>query len=191
MLVPAPDHGTPLKVLRQNYINEQTSKTHKYKQIGVLVVNVRVDSGLDMDHEKYMLSAGRPQTDRHTYETYDHVEGQAARAERLQRARTVDTDGSGNGSGSGSGGSMEERELKREHERQLRSRHRGAMQFAPARTAVWIKHGVQERASKIKKKLTGDTTRQRGSFLSLFAVLDEADVFDFFLLGIATIASEA
>lgn len=61
---------------------------------------------------------------------------------------------------------MEERELKREHERQLKSRHRGVMQFAPARTAVWMKHGVQERASKIKKKLTGDTTRQREFLLS-------------------------
>lgn len=113
-----------------------------------------------------MLSPGRPQTDRHTYETYDHVEGQAARAEKLQRARTMESDG--NGSGSGSGNSMEEREMKREHERQLRSRHRGAMQFAPARTVVWMKHGVQERASKLKKKLTGDTTRQRECFFVLF-----------------------
>lgn len=164
VLVPGAQHGTSLKVLRQNYINDQTAKTHNYKQIGVLVVNVKVDSGLDTDHEKYMFSPGRPQTDRHTYETYDHVEGQAARAEKLQRAKTVDSDGN-------SGGSLEERELKREHERQLRSRHRGTMQFAPARTVVWMKHGVQEKASKLKKKLTGDTTRQREFCFVLFHFL--------------------
>jgi hypothetical protein len=39
-------------------------------------------------------------------------------------------------------------------------RHRGVMQFAPARTATWSKEGIKARASRLKAKITGDSTRE-------------------------------
>ena len=54
-----------LKQLRQNAINEITAKTHDFTIVGWLETVVRVDHGLDPDHEKYAKSQAR----RHTYET--------------------------------------------------------------------------------------------------------------------------
>ena len=54
-----------LKQLRQNVINDTTAKTHDYTIIGWLETTVRIDRGLDPEHEKYAKSQAR----RHTYET--------------------------------------------------------------------------------------------------------------------------
>ena len=53
-----------LKQLRQNVINESTKKTHDFTIVGWLETVVRVDRGLDPDHEKHTKSQAR----RHTYE---------------------------------------------------------------------------------------------------------------------------
>lgn len=54
-----------LKQLRQNAINEVTAKTHDFTIVGWLETVVRIDRGLDPDHEKHAKSQAR----RHTYET--------------------------------------------------------------------------------------------------------------------------
>lgn len=40
-----------LTTLRQNAINDQTAKHHKFKVIGFLTIRLKLDSGLDEDHE--------------------------------------------------------------------------------------------------------------------------------------------
>jgi hypothetical protein len=54
-----------LKQLRQNVINEIAAKTHDFTTVGWLETVVRIDRGLDPDHEKHAKSQAR----RHTYET--------------------------------------------------------------------------------------------------------------------------
>jgi len=56
--------GEKLGSLERNFINEKTFETHKCEVIGTLRVKIRVDSGLDEDHEA--LAVG--QTDRHEFE---------------------------------------------------------------------------------------------------------------------------
>lgn len=43
--------GEEMSVLRQNVINDQTIKKHKFEVIGTLTVRLKLDSGLDEDHE--------------------------------------------------------------------------------------------------------------------------------------------
>ena len=57
--------GKELKQLRQNVISEITAKTHDFTVVGWLETVVRIDRGLDPDHEKHTKSQAR----RHTYET--------------------------------------------------------------------------------------------------------------------------
>lgn len=47
-----------------NSINDMTKATHKYEEVGKLIVTLRLDSGLDDDHQR--LAVG--QTDRHECE---------------------------------------------------------------------------------------------------------------------------
>lgn len=54
------------KQLRQNYINDVTSKTHEFERIGWLTCRVMIDSGLDADHES---TAQQNQTLRHNFGT--------------------------------------------------------------------------------------------------------------------------
>lgn len=61
--------GKNLSTLRQNYINDQTNKTHEYELVGYLIATVLLDSGLDEDHEQY----AKTQTARHEFETYDRA----------------------------------------------------------------------------------------------------------------------
>jgi hypothetical protein len=42
--------SSKLEIVRQNYINDQTAKTHKYDVVGYLTCKVIIDSGLDGDH---------------------------------------------------------------------------------------------------------------------------------------------
>lgn len=43
--------GENLENLRQNAINDQTAQHHKFKVIGFLTTRLKLDSGLDEDHE--------------------------------------------------------------------------------------------------------------------------------------------
>ncbi|CAG8671086.1 3552_t:CDS:10, partial [Acaulospora colombiana] len=119
-----------LKTLRQNYINEHTAKGHEYNIVGWLTTRIRIDTGLDPDHEKYAKSQAR----RHTYEAYDHIEGQALIAER--NAHAYDD---------GVIDKKEKKALEAAHKKQLQNRHRGIAQFRPYRTAIWMKEGIKKR----------------------------------------------
>lgn len=46
--------------LRTNYVNEQTEKTHDFQIVGWLTTTVILDSGLDADFEKCVLSPSSP-----------------------------------------------------------------------------------------------------------------------------------
>jgi hypothetical protein len=43
--------GKDLANLRQNAINDQTKKHHEFKVVGTLTARIKLDSGLDEDHE--------------------------------------------------------------------------------------------------------------------------------------------
>ncbi|GAA5963756.1 hypothetical protein JCM8115_004267 [Rhodotorula mucilaginosa] len=131
--------------LRVNYINEQCKKTHNVEIVGWLVTTVVLDSGLDEDHEKYAVT----QTQRHEFEQYDRIEGQANQAQINARADddgVIDKD--------------EQKAIDRAHKKALESRHRGKMQLGPYRTAVWAKDGLKDRARTIKDKVTGTHRRE-------------------------------
>lgn len=48
-----------LTTLRQNAINDQTAKHHKFKVIGFLTIRLKLDSGLDEDHEVRVATGQR------------------------------------------------------------------------------------------------------------------------------------
>ncbi|KAK4055259.1 hypothetical protein OIV83_000541 [Microbotryomycetes sp. JL201] len=127
--------------LRQNYLNDQAQKTHKYTIVGWLTTTIMLDSGLDEDHEKYATT----QTARHEFETYDRVEGMAAQAEKNAKA---DDDGVID--------KEEQKAIDKAHKKALESRHRGKYQSGTFRTAVWMKDGVKDRIRKARKRLTGN-----------------------------------
>lgn len=56
--------GDKLGTLVRNHLDEHTERTHSYRKVGTLRVKLRLDSGLDLDHEK--LAVG--QADRHRFE---------------------------------------------------------------------------------------------------------------------------
>ncbi|KAF8749825.1 Protein kinase C conserved region 2 (CalB) [Rhizoctonia solani] len=122
--------GKDLRQLRQNVLNEQTKKTHEYEIVGWLTVRMRLDEGLDEDHEKHAASQAR----RHAFEAYDHVEGEALIAER--NAHFADD---------GVIDKREKKELDAAHKRQLHNRQRGIAGYRPYRTAQWMKQGIKRR----------------------------------------------
>ncbi|THV04792.1 hypothetical protein K435DRAFT_961790 [Dendrothele bispora CBS 962.96] len=63
-------------------MNGFTAKTHSFKVVGTIRTKIRLDRGLDEDHEHHAKTQAR----RHAFETYDHVEGEAAIAERNAHA---------------------------------------------------------------------------------------------------------
>ncbi|GAA6059867.1 hypothetical protein JCM10212_007072 [Sporobolomyces blumeae] len=131
--------------LRNNFISDQTKKTHEYEIVGYLTTTVELDSGLDTDHEKYATT----QTARHEFEQYDVVEGQAEVAEMNAHANddgVIDKE--------------EQKRIDRAHKKALEQRHRGKMQFAPVRSAVWAKDGVKDRLRKVGMKITGKSERE-------------------------------
>lgn len=131
-----------LRQLKQNFLNEHTPKGHEYKTVGWLTTMIRVDRGLDPDHEKYAKSQAR----RHAYETYDHIQGEALIAERNAHAYddgVVDKE--------------EKKALQRAHTKQLHNRHRGVAQFQPYRTAIWMKEGIKRRIIPKKKPAKRET----------------------------------
>ncbi|KEP50963.1 hypothetical protein V565_070100 [Rhizoctonia solani 123E] len=122
--------GKDLRQLRQNVLNEQAKKTHEYEIVGWLTAKMRLDQGLDEDHEKHAASQAR----RHAFEAYDHVEGQAIIAERnahFEDDGVVDK--------------REKKELDAAHKRQLHNRQRGITSYRPYRTAQWVKQGIKSR----------------------------------------------
>ena len=91
---------------------------------------------------KFTLSLTRPSCSR--FEAYDRVEGQAQIAERTAQIQNKDDLTK-----------SEKKELDAEKQHQLAMRHRGVMQYQPARTGKWSKEGLKKRVSKIKDKITG------------------------------------
>ncbi|KAG0149934.1 hypothetical protein CROQUDRAFT_39134 [Cronartium quercuum f. sp. fusiforme G11] len=169
--------GKKLKKLKQNVIGDQTKSTHDYKVCGYLKFKARLDPGLDPDHAKYANSA----VARHTFEAFDNTEGQAEQALRnahaMQHKRSstsssgssLSTDNSGNGltkklSSVLGKKSKEEKAIEDAHKKSLTSRHRGAMQFGPVRTTVWMKEGIARRARDLKNRVTGKTEKEREWF---------------------------
>ncbi|MCO5566154.1 hypothetical protein L7F22_019830 [Adiantum nelumboides] len=138
--------GNNLGTLLRNHIDDFTARTHKYQRVGTLRVKVRVDSGLDLDHEK--LAVG--QTDRHRFEVYNRLEGMPKRAEQNSHAAddgVIDKD--------------EQRSIDRAKREALHARHRGVMGYSAVRGGVWAKDGVKERMRKASYKVLGKKERDQ------------------------------
>jgi len=159
--------GPNLTTLRQNFINDQTRAHHNFQVDGYLTFKARVDPGLDPEHARYAQSS----VARHTFEAYDNSEGQAEQALRnahalahkkhpsgsSDSAESTNSDGhAGNFKLSNiiSSKSPEERAIDAAHKKSLSSRHRGAMQYGPVRTSIWIKEGIGKRARELKNRIT-------------------------------------
>lgn len=160
--------GPNLTTLRQNFINDQTNLTHNFEVHGYLIFKARVDPGLDPEHAKYAQSS----VAKHTFEAYDNTEGQAEQATRnahalahkKTRSGSSDTSASTNSDGHASNlrltnlvgiKSREEKAIQEAHRKELHSRHRGAMQYGPIRTSIWMKEGIGRRARELKNRITG------------------------------------
>ncbi|KAH8835959.1 hypothetical protein DL96DRAFT_1809735 [Flagelloscypha sp. PMI_526] len=135
-----------LKQLRQNYINDQTATTHEYDIVGYLTCKLMIEAGLDPDHESHQHT----REDKHRFEAYTRVEGQARTAEKNSHAMD-----------DGVLDRKEKRALAAEKTRQLHMRHRGIMQYQAARTGLWAKEGVQRRFTTLRHKVTGSGSHSR------------------------------
>ncbi|KAI5450049.1 hypothetical protein NCC49_003811 [Naganishia albida] len=124
--------GKDLENLRQNAINDQTAKHHDFEVVGWLTVILKLDSGLDQDHEKMVesLSSAR----RHALEAYDRVEGEAEIAVKNSHAND-----------DGVIDKKERKSIDDAHRRQLEARGRGPAQFKAYRQAKWMKNGLKTR----------------------------------------------
>lgn len=85
------------------------------------------------------------------YEAYDRVEGQAAIAERTAELSNKDDLTR-----------KERKEIDAEKQHQLAMRHRGVMQYQPARTGKWTKEGLKRRMGSVKAKIMGNGEKDRG-----------------------------
>ncbi|KZS93944.1 hypothetical protein SISNIDRAFT_474054 [Sistotremastrum niveocremeum HHB9708] len=133
--------GKDLRQLSQNVLNDFTAKTHDYTIAGYLTTRIKLDSGLDEDHEAHAKTQAR----RHAFETYDHIEGEAQIAEKNSHAMddgVIDKD--------------EKKAISRAHSRQLHNRQRGIAGFRPYRTLVWMKQGIKSRIIPSKKSTKRD-----------------------------------
>lgn len=132
--------GENLGTLKRNYIDDFTKRTHKYEEVGVLRVKVRLDSGLDEDHEK--LAKGRAA--RHAYDVYNRQIAMPNRAEANAHANddgVIDR--------------KEQKAIDRAKTEALHARHRGSHGYAPVRSAVWARDGLKERMRKASNTLRG------------------------------------
>ncbi|KAG8993711.1 hypothetical protein FRB94_010453 [Tulasnella sp. JGI-2019a] len=123
--------GKNLKQLRQNAMTEFTQKTHQYEVIGKLKATIRLDQGLDLDHES---NAKQSEARRHAFETYDHIEGEALMAEKNASAGD-----------DGVIDKQEAKDIKAANKRQDVNRQRGIAGLKPYRTLKWMKKGVKDR----------------------------------------------
>lgn len=137
--------GPDLKQLRQNYLSEFTRKHHEYTIVGWLTTRIKLDSGLDEDHESHNATQAR----RHAFETYDHIEGEALTAEK--NAHAMDD---------GVIDKQEAKQIKQADKRQQENRQRGVAGFKPYRTAKWMKEGIKSRLTPGKSS----TKRERECF---------------------------
>ncbi|KAJ9109924.1 hypothetical protein QFC19_001905 [Naganishia cerealis] len=101
--------GKDLGTLRQNAINDQTAKHHDFEVAGWLTAILKLDSGLDQDHEN------------------DRVEGEAEIA--VQNSHANDD---------GVIDKKEKKSIDDAHKRQLEARGRGPAQFKAYRQAKWM-----------------------------------------------------
>ncbi|KAK8844773.1 hypothetical protein IAR55_006623 [Kwoniella newhampshirensis] len=129
--------GKNLENLRQNAINDQTRKFHEFEVVGELTARIKLDSGLDEDHEQLNQSQSR----RHAQEAYDHIEGEA---ELARKQAHYDDDGVID--------KKEKKDMERAHKRQLESRGRGPAQVKAYRSAKWMLKGVKDRLPGGKSK---------------------------------------
>jgi len=136
--------GKNLVNLRQNAINDQTAKFHDFRIVGTLTARLKLDSGLDEDHEKLRLSQGR----RHALEAYDHVEGEAEIAQK--QAHFADD---------GIIDKEEKKKMDKAHKRQLESRGRGLAQVKAYRSLKWMGKGVKDRLPGGKPKTREPTVQ--------------------------------
>lgn len=138
--------GENLGTLLRNHIDEHTARTHKYQQIGTLRVKARVDSGLDLDHEKLAIG----QTDRHEFEVYNRTVGLAKRAEQNAHANddgVIDR--------------KEQKDIDRAKRDALHARHRGVMGYSAVRGGVWAKDGLKDRVRRASYKIRGKQERDQ------------------------------
>lgn len=132
--------GENLGTLKRNYIDEDTKRTHKYEEVGTLKVKVRLDSGLDEDHER--MAKGRYA--RHAYDVYNRQVAMPNRAESNAHANddgVVDR--------------KEQKQIDRAKTEALHSRHRGSHGYAPVRSGVWAKDGIKDRLRRASNSLRG------------------------------------
>lgn len=132
--------------LRHNYINEQTDRSHAYDIVGYLTTTVRLDPGLDEDHESYSKS----QTELHEFESWDRVLGQSKQSEVNSHAMddgVIDKE--------------EQRAIDKAHQKALYARHRGVMQYKAVRTAKWSKDGLKSRVKALKNAITGSGKEEK------------------------------
>ncbi|KAG8861392.1 hypothetical protein FRB96_002841 [Tulasnella sp. 330] len=128
--------GKNLTQLRQNAMTEFTQKTHQYEVVGKLRATIRLDQGLDLDHES---NAKQSQARRHAFETYDHIEGEALVAEKNAHAGD-----------DGVIDKQEAKDIKAAKTRQNVNRQRGVAGFKPYRTLKWMKKGIKDRINPDK-----------------------------------------
>ncbi|WWD06363.1 hypothetical protein V865_004453 [Kwoniella europaea PYCC6329] len=122
--------------LKQNAINDQTKKFHDFEIVGELTARLKLDSGLDEDHETIRQGQSR----RHALEAHDHIEGEAEIARKQAR---FDDDGVID--------KNEQKQIDKAHKRQLESRGRGLAQVKAYRSAKWMMRGVKDRLPGQKK----------------------------------------
>lgn len=120
--------GSDLATVRQNAINDQTAKHHDFRVVGWLETRLKLDSGLDENHEEIIKSL--PQSRRHALQAYDRVEGEAEIARK--NAHAADD---------GVIDKREQSQIDKAHKRQLENRGRGPAQIKAYRTAKWMKGG--------------------------------------------------
>lgn len=122
--------------LRQNVINDQALKDHKFEIVGTVTARMVFTSGLDLEHDKLRLSQSR----RHAYQAYMAVEGDAEVARR--QAHFADD---------GEIDKTEKREMARAHRHALESRGRGMAQLGAYRSVKWMGRGITDRLPGRKK----------------------------------------
>ncbi|KAJ9480274.1 hypothetical protein PHBOTO_003500 [Pseudozyma hubeiensis] len=141
--------GDNLGTLKRNYINEQTHKTHKFEVVGKLRVKVRIDAGLDDDHLRLVeRTTGRK--DKHEFDVYNRLEGMPNRAVENSHANddgVIDR--------------KEQKQIDKSKREALHSRHRGAMGYGGARSAVWAKDGIRDRIRRVSSKISGKKGRDQ------------------------------
>jgi hypothetical protein len=135
-ILSSPHPGT----LKRNYIDDFTKKTHDFEVVGKLRCRIRVDSGLDEDHER--LAKGRYA--RHAYDVYDRTVAMPERAEKNSHAND-----------DGIVDRKEQKAMDAAKTKALHVRHRGSYGYAPVRTSVWAKDGLKERFRKVGNSITG------------------------------------